>query len=374
MNWFATARHPRKTAAVGLSVIALSFGMAACGSGAEGDSDSEVSMELRFASPLSESAPQNILIQAWSDAIEEKTDGRISVKPFYDGSLIAAEDSLAGVADRRADLALGSAQYHPGELPLSSFTELPFVTRNSEAQAKAIHDAYESEEAFPAEYHAMNTEVMLFVPTGQNVVVTNKPMESIDDMDGLSMRAVGRTAAALEAVGASPKSVPIGEAYEGLERGLFDAVSSISAPIAASVGILDAAPHVYDAGFGEYTVSILVAGKEWYDDLSDDDRAAVEEATEEFYAEMGDTLSELESETCTQLLEDGVEFTVWPDTEVQRWDEAAGEDIRAQWTTDVSKASGIDAAAFLEAHMERVGDYESESDYEPLVPACAAQQ
>jgi TRAP-type mannitol/chloroaromatic compound transport system substrate-binding protein len=140
------------------------------------------------------------------------------------------------------------------------------------------------------------------------------------------------------------------------------------------VGILDAAPHVYDAGFGEYTVSILVAGKDWYDDLSDDDRAAVEEATEEFYAEMGDTLSELESETCTQLLEDGVEFTVWPDAEVQRWDEAAGKDIRAQWATDVSKASGIDAAAFLEAHMERVGDYESESDYEPLVPACAAQQ
>lgn len=372
MKVYSAGRTTRRVV-TGASVAALALGLASCGSEDAGGGSSG-SAEIRYSSPLGESAPQNVLVKEWADQIEEGTDGQLTVKAFYDGSLLKTEDSIPGVGDGRADLSMGSPQYHPGELVISSVTELPFVTQNAEAQTLAIRDAYESEEAFRQEWNNMGVEVLLFVPTGANVIVTEKPMASVDDMDGLSIRAVGRTASALEAVGASPKSVPISEAYEGLERGLFDAISSLSVNVADQIGALDAAPHIYDAGFGEYTVIVITANKQWYDGLPEDQRAAIEDATESYYEGFADTLAATEEELCTKLLADGVEFTEWSEAEIERWDTEAGEQIRSQWASEVGGSTEIDADAFLEQHMQRVADYEAASDFEPMVPACAAQQ
>lgn len=352
-------------------LIALGAGatlaLAACGGGSGSDS-----VTLSYSSPLGEDAPQNVLVQRWADRIEDSTDGRLAVQSYYGGSLLTTEDSVPGAGDGRADLSMASPQYHPGELKISSVTELPFVTGNAEAITLAVRDAYEAEEAFRAEWHAMGVEVLLFLPTGANVIVTNEAMDDIDDMNGMSLRAVGRTAAALEAVGATPRSVPIHEAYEGLERGLFQGVSSISANVADQIGVLEAAPNVYDAGFGEYTIIVLVANKQWYDGLDDDLRSAIEDSSQAYYDEVAEVLGELEAELCDELRDQDVEFHAWSSEEAQRWDDAAGDSIREAWSGDVAQG-GLDAESFLTDHLERVATYEADSSYEPLVSACAAR-
>ena len=69
--------------------------------------------------------------------------------------------------------------------------------------------------------------MLLFYSTGPQIISTvKKPVKTLEDLKGLKIRATGRPADILKAVGGTPVGVEMADMYDGLQRGVVDGVLS----------------------------------------------------------------------------------------------------------------------------------------------------
>jgi len=73
----------------------------------------------------------------------------------------------------------------------------------------------------PAE--TSDTHVLYLHAHGPGILASKKPVRSLADVQGLKIRATGFSAKVVESLGASPISMPQGETYEALQKGVVDA-------------------------------------------------------------------------------------------------------------------------------------------------------
>jgi TRAP-type C4-dicarboxylate transport system substrate-binding protein len=125
-----------------------------------------------------------------------------------------------------------------------------------------------------------------------------RPPKSLTDFKGMRVRAQGGEADAMRLVGAVPTNLPAPEIYQGMERGLLDASSTLmyahaaykthevanwyttNLSLSSSPCVLVANSKAFDTLPAQYrklmTDSIAPAVDHWVKVLDDDDRKAVE--------------------------------------------------------------------------------------------------
>lgn len=123
--------------------------------------------------------------------------------------------------------------------------------------------------------------VVALVPLGPSsgIITTDRAVRSPEDMAGLRMRALDEAQIALyESWGASGAIVPWGEVPAALQTGVIDGyLNSPLVPI--MFGQTDIVHHFTDAGVIIPLRAVLFSA-DWYDGLSDEDRAAVDAAVD----------------------------------------------------------------------------------------------
>ena len=70
-----------------------------------------------MASFLSPTTAQGQATTWWIEELEERTDGRVTVDPFWDASLLGAEEIRDGVRDGRVELGNLTYAYTPSDFP-----------------------------------------------------------------------------------------------------------------------------------------------------------------------------------------------------------------------------------------------------------------
>ncbi|MBL4808255.1 MAG: C4-dicarboxylate TRAP transporter substrate-binding protein [Rhodobacteraceae bacterium] len=165
----------------------------------------------------------------WEEAITEFTGGKITFENYWSSSLLGALDTLSGVGDGVADIGLIIPSYLPNELPVGSW----LFGFGGALSGSTVHDvaaggaaALETVltfEPLTAEYASHNIRVLQATATPAYNLLCNKPISSLEDAAGLRGRAIGAVwSDSVEALGMTPVSIAWGEAYEGLQRGVFD--------------------------------------------------------------------------------------------------------------------------------------------------------
>ena len=117
-----------------------------------------------------------------------------------------------------ADIITGTPAFDPAGYPAASVIGVPWVTEDSFAAARAFDVTVRESELMQAEFAANNLHVLVTLPTATVVLGSNEPVEDTGWFEGRSIRGGGLTLQALEAVGANPVAIPIGELYESMDR------------------------------------------------------------------------------------------------------------------------------------------------------------
>lgn len=165
----------------------------------------------------------------WERAITEYTEGKITFENYWSSSLLNALDTLQGVGDGVADIGLIIPSYKPQDLPVGSW----LFGLGGALSGSTVHDvaaggaaALETVltlDALTEEYAAHNVKVLQGTSTPAYNLLCNKPIASLEDAKGIRARAIGKVwSETVEALGMSPVSIAWNEAYEGLQRGVFD--------------------------------------------------------------------------------------------------------------------------------------------------------
>ncbi len=206
------------TLCLALALAAVSF-MAACAKPAPAPT-----IELKIASfqpPLHKSSE---MLENWAKKIEEETGGKVKFTLFAGQTLAKAKATYDAGVTGIADVVWTFAGYSPGRFSLSEVTNLPGLGfKNSTHAAQALADLWEMFPEIREQYK--DTHVLWLSAAPHRQLFSLEPAPHIEDLKGMKIRAPGGLFLdILTALGASAVSMPGGEVYMALERGVIDAV------------------------------------------------------------------------------------------------------------------------------------------------------
>jgi TRAP-type C4-dicarboxylate transport system substrate-binding protein len=162
-------------------------------------------------------------VEAWGNKVKETSGGRIDFVYYHGGSLVSAADAADAVENGTADIAWSAASIYAGKFPISEGVMLPLNgVVNARMGSKVMMDLLAELPEMQKEYSAYKV-IQLSTCTYAPISLVNKKVETIQDIQGLRLRAAGATVITwAKAVGISPMTVPTPETYENLQKNVID--------------------------------------------------------------------------------------------------------------------------------------------------------
>lgn len=182
-----------------------------------GGSHAEDAIKLKYASFMPPAMSSRLLQDAWCKEVETRTNGKVKISFHPGGTLTPAAQAYEAAVKGIVDVSVMTQQYNAGRFPLTEALYLPLGIKSSSQATKLIGAWYEKFK--PKEYD--DVKIMFLFCGGPGQFATLKEAPSINDLKGVKIRAAGDSAKIVSAMGAVPVSIPLGESYEGLQRGVI---------------------------------------------------------------------------------------------------------------------------------------------------------
>ena len=209
----------KKCVQLGVFLSALAFLFTASLFPVSSDAASEEPIKLTFSTMFPQVHLQAGLNKYFCDEIEKRTNGRVKITLYPGGSLTSAPKCYAGVEKGLSDIGMSCPLYVGGRFPVSEIFELPSEITSGWVTSKVYTDLFNK---FKLEEYA-DVHVLYLHGPGRNVLSTRTvPIRKLEDMKGLVLRASGGAAKVIDAWGATPRAMAMGEAFESLSKGVVE--------------------------------------------------------------------------------------------------------------------------------------------------------
>lgn len=286
-----------------------------------GEATTEVAeVELDFSHFFPPTHFMEDVIQEFSAELNEATDGRIQITSYPGASLAAPDEHFDAAATGSVDIALSVHGYTPNQFPLTSVMELPFMSTSATEGSQALWDLYKSFDEFDEEY-AGTVPLWLYTTDPGQLYTVDKPVKSIEDLKGMRIRSPSpETSEWLEALGATPVSMPMNENFEALERGVVD--GTIAPWEAVKTWGLNEVINYVTVGNFYSTTMFVVMNEDTWNSFSEEDQQIIQElAGENMVKKTGEAFDQIGAEAAEEAREKGIEFYELSEEELDEWRE-----------------------------------------------------
>ena len=235
--------------------------------------------ELTYASPYTEAHPYGAADAEWIARIEEQSGGRVEITPYWGRSLITSREGVDELAAGVADAAYIAPIYARSGYDMNRLVPGMFYGYTDPQKVLEVYlDLWDAYPVFEEELGGVHV-VGYNVGTPMHLLLREKPVETLDDLKGLRIRAAVDFIGPLAAFGAEGVTMPMTETYPSLEKGVVDGVIAPyealkSLSFAEVVGFYSELPH----SRGAYP-SRAINGRVW-DNLPDDIKAIFDDNAE----------------------------------------------------------------------------------------------
>ncbi len=292
---------------------------------------------------------QTEMLEPWARAVEENSGGRVKIEIYPAMTLGGRPPELVQQArDGVVDLVWTVNGYTPGLFPRTEVFELPTVYENDPAATNlAMAGMFAGDLA--ADYAGL--EVMfLHVHAGQAIQMRDRLVRTPADLEGARLRIPTRTGAwVIEALGATPVSMPVPELPPALQKGVVDG-ALIPFEIIPPLRIQEQSEYQIEGAdgwrLGNTTFQVSMNKARW-DALPDDIQQAFRDASgDDWLAEVGRIWLASDAFGIDFATKGGNEHIVWTEAETEAFADAVAPVVQ-RWVDDVA-ARGIDGAALVE--------------------------
>ena len=250
--------------------------------------------------------------------------------------------------DGVVDIVWALPSYTPGRYPTAAVFELPFMVSTAAGTTLAVQEFYEKH----MRDEFSDVHPLLFHVHARGVIHTKNPVEKIDDLAGMKIRAPSRSIVkALEAMGATPVFMPVPALPEALSKGVVDgAVIPWEITIPLKISELVDNHAVTPGPRGLYTsVFVLAMNKAKYDGMPADLRKILDDHSGMTMAAwVGKAWDEIEQPGLAKAKESGTVREMSPD-QVAKMREITAS-VTAEWIAEMDKACKNGAALLKDAN------------------------
>lgn len=304
----------KKTLAI-LMALCMTLALVACGNKEEPAPEKEETKTEAPAETYTFSIGMNsvegdvpyYLADFFKQTIEEKSGGAVEVNLYPGGQ-------MGGDAELTENVMAGSLDFYCGNIS----NTVPYVTAGAVLDEHWGFDNLEHFRRFVDsdfmdqlndEYKKSNIRIAAVCEVGMRHLLSNKKIETIDDMAGLKVRVMQNKyhIAAWEALGAAPTPMDWGEVYVGLQQKMIDGVEQPYFFICSSK-LYEVQDYMLETNHIAQPAALFMSEKV-YQGLPADIQALVDECSEIATQKTRETTDSMMADRLQQIKDNGVEVS-----------------------------------------------------------------
>lgn len=292
------------------------------------------------------------LMQVIADTLKAETNGDISLEWFGAPEIVPPEQLMDAVKMGTVDMLQGVGAYWAGVMPVGDVEfalpmgyNIPWKDTYTE-KAEAMREFFFTSgyyEIIKAEYAKHGLEYIDII-TAPMIILSTKPLKSLDDFKGVKIRADGLNVEFYNLAGMlATTSIPGTETYLALKLGTISAAEWDISAITA-LNWYEAAPY-WAQGIDTLNIMSWAINKKTYDGMSDEQKAAFKKAGQAYW-DAAVKLYDGEIAAADKLIANGKLNKVMPAPEaiqifhegaITMWSKAAGKDEASKKAVDLLK-------------------------------------
>ena len=279
--------------------------------------------ELRLSHQWSTADVRHRVAQIVADGVAA-ADVDLEITIFPSKSLFPPREQYRPLSRGQLDMTVLPLSYAGGERPAYNLTLMPGLVKNHDHAARLSDSPFmERLEGIMAEDDVM---VLVHGYLAGGFAGKEKCITAPDDVAGLQTRAAGKAfEQMLESAGASIASMASSEIYNAMQTGVLDAANTSSSSFVSyrlyeQIGCYT--PATEDVALW-FMYQPLLMNKRTFDDLNEEQRAALMEAAAEAQTYYLDEAKKEDAESVRVFEENGVEIAEMTQSQFEAWRETA---------------------------------------------------
>ena len=299
---------------------------------------------LRFQSSDPAGNPNFELQQQWTQMVSDATDGRVEVELLPVESIVAHTETQDAIAAGLLDGHITDTSYFAGKDPAFGLIANPVGAWSAPEEMFAFMREGPGGEMMDGLLQPYGLKFLGATTPGLEAFVSDVPLDGVDDLEGLRMRAPeGLVQQVFAAAGAAPVNLPGSEVFTSLDKGVIDAADYSVFSTNDAQGLHDVAKHPVYPGFHSMPLVEVSMNLERFQELPEDIQQALVDSVAEFADMQVSSLREAD-QAAVEEAQAGGEVTVhdWSPEErarfrtiaVGEWESVAGQSENAQRVYD----------------------------------------
>jgi TRAP-type C4-dicarboxylate transport system substrate-binding protein len=275
-------------------------------------------INLKVANYFPPPSKQSKITEEFAAELESRSGGRLKVQFFAGGSLLKAPAMFNGIETGIADIGYSHVYYTPGRMPACEGIGLPLGTPTGWVSAHMGYDFYQKYK--PKEFD--NVKVLALHGNAPSMILSNKPVEKMEDLKGMSIRAPDISGEVIAALGGTAAPTPMMEVYDGVSKGV---IQGVWAPYETLKTFRFAEVTKYVAvcwQIGSVYPFYLAMNKNSYNKLPRDLQSLVDTMGGEYQERFALMWNEIEMVGKAFGTQQGVKYIELSDQEAARWEKA----------------------------------------------------
>ncbi|EKF41424.1 C4-dicarboxylate TRAP transporter substrate-binding protein [Nitratireductor indicus] len=285
--------------------------------------------------------------------LEEKgSDYRIAWTEAYGGSLYKYRETLSAVAENLTDIGWIGTLWESSALPLQNVTYFaPFATDDLGTVLSVVDSIQEEYPEITATWEKNNVVFLGGAGTDSYHLLTNFPINTVEDLKGRKISAPGVSATWLEGTGAIPVDGGLTTYYTDIQTGVSEGTLSFATGILPTK-VHEVAPYITKVNIGAMYLGAVGMNKDRFDSMPEDVQKAIVEAGKLYRDALAKEITENSEAAMAQMEKEGAKISTLPEAERKKWVDGL-PDIAAKWV-ETNEAAGLPAKLVMKEYMARL--------------------
>lgn len=271
------------------------------------DTPSQEKYELTFVSAFPKGAAEHFGFWLFYDEVEKRLGDRLTIKYLGGEEVVGYFEQWEMLSKGVFDIGHIPGNMAKNFLPIAETMHLSQI-KPWEERENGVYDILRKE------FEEKMNVIYLGKTAGKGynyVYYTNFRVDSLDDFKGKTMRVAPIFVPHLTALGAGSVTMPAGEVYTAMERGVVDGFGwPTLGPM--DYGWYEVTKYRIDPGFYPTGLPICINADAWYK-LPEDIRTELEEIMKDVEKDCYEKMAALVEEETKGIQENGMEIIVLPD-------------------------------------------------------------
>ena len=205
---------------------------------------------FRFQSSDPAGNPNFEYQKGWTDLVAERSGGKVKIELLPVGSVVEYNETLDAVAAGILDGQICDSSYWAGKDPAFGLISNPVGAWSDPSQMIDFVENGGGKEIMQELLGSYGLHFIGVSTPGLEAFVSRVPLDGVDDLKGLKLRAPeGPIANVFAAAGAAPVNLPSSEVFTSLDKGVVDAADYSVFSVNQAQGLNTVAKHPVYPGF-----------------------------------------------------------------------------------------------------------------------------